>query len=80
MFAVLPNVLSTTSARAAPETLSLAEAVGRLPAGGESHDGYSRDSFRHWNTGDDPADGCNTRAEVLITEPPPRLLSGPAAA
>jgi hypothetical protein len=31
-------------------------------------DGYSRAEFRHWNAGDDPADGCNTRAEVLIHE------------
>lgn len=34
----------------------------------ESRDGYDRDAFRHWNTGDDPSDGCNTRAEVLLDE------------
>ncbi|GHH27210.1 HNH endonuclease family protein [Streptomyces lanatus] len=32
----------------------------------ESRDGYDRNKFRHWNTGDNPVDGCNTRAEVLI--------------
>jgi hypothetical protein len=44
----------------------------------ESRDGYSRDKFRHWNTGDDPADGCNTRAEVLIHEAvdPPTVGTG----
>src|SRR5688500_17730525 len=66
------------SAHAAQENLYLAEAVGRLPAGTESRDGYSRDRFRHWNTGDDPADGCNTRAEVLIAEAvdPPAITAG----
>ncbi|WP_078861318.1 HNH endonuclease family protein [Streptomyces sp. NRRL F-2747] len=28
----------------------------------------SRTSFKHWNAGDIPADGCNTRAEVLLSE------------
>jgi hypothetical protein len=68
VLAVLPHVLSPAAAHAAPQTLSLAEAVDRLPAGTESRDGYSRDRFRHWNTGADPDDGCNTRAEVLIAE------------
>ncbi len=52
----------------AVETLPLAEAVARLPVGAEFRDGYDRDAFRHWNTGDDPSDGCNTRAEVLLDE------------
>jgi hypothetical protein len=68
VLAVLSLAVSPTTAHAAPETLSLAEAVSRLPAGTESRDGYSRDRFRHWNTGADPDDGCNTRAEVLIAE------------
>ncbi|KAF3470012.1 HNH endonuclease family protein [Streptomyces sp. Tu 3180] len=67
VLAVLPLVVSPASAHAA-EVLPLAEAVARLPVGTESREGYSRDSFRHWNTGLDPADGCNTRAEVLIDE------------
>jgi hypothetical protein len=63
-------VLSTTvsSPAHAEETLPLSEAVDRMPLGTESRDGYSRDKFRHWNAGDNPADGCNTRAEVLIHE------------
>ncbi|MBZ6142514.1 HNH endonuclease family protein [Streptomyces olivaceus] len=52
----------------AAETLSLTEAVAALPIAAESRDGYDRDAFRHWNTGADPTDGCNTRAEVLIAE------------
>ncbi|SDP62114.1 Protein of unknown function [Streptomyces sp. cf386] len=64
--AVLPASVSAPAHAA--ETLPLAEAVAGLPVATESRDGYSRDKFRHWNTGDDPADGCNTRAEVLIHE------------
>ncbi|KUL73926.1 MULTISPECIES: HNH endonuclease family protein [unclassified Streptomyces] len=63
--------LSSCVALAAPaqadETLPLADAVATLPVAAESRDGYSRDEFRHWNSGD-LADGCNTRAEVLIHE------------
>ncbi|MEU1084338.1 HNH endonuclease family protein [Streptomyces sp. NPDC005908] len=52
----------------AAESLPLAEAVSRLPVETESRDGYDRSAFRHWNTGDIPDDGCNTRAEVLLAE------------
>ncbi|MGW4954801.1 HNH endonuclease family protein [Streptomyces parvulus] len=52
----------------AAETLSLTDAVAALPIAAESREGYDRNAFRHWNTGADPTDGCNTRAEVLIAE------------
>jgi hypothetical protein len=52
----------------AAETVPLALAVDRLTAGTESREGYQRTSFRHWNAGTNPTDGCNTRAEVLISE------------
>jgi hypothetical protein len=60
--------LTITPSAHAADTLSLAEAVTRLVPGTESRDGYSRTSFRHWNAGEDRADGCNTRAEVLLHE------------
>ncbi|MFH9016120.1 HNH endonuclease family protein [Streptomyces sp. NPDC017943] len=73
-------VLSTTVASPAhaTETLPLTDAVERLPLGTESRDGYTRDSFRHWNAGQDPADGCHTRAEVLLHEAvePPTVGAG----
>ncbi|MFH8701885.1 HNH endonuclease family protein [Streptomyces chartreusis] len=74
--AVLP-VSAATPAHAA-ETLPLADAVASLPVALESRDGYDRNKFRHWNTGDDPADGCNTRAEVLLHEAvdPPTVGAG----
>ncbi|MDF3142148.1 MULTISPECIES: HNH endonuclease family protein [unclassified Streptomyces] len=63
---VLPVIVSAPAHAA--QTLPLAEAVANLPVATESRDGYSRNKFRHWNAGDDPADGCNTRAEVLLHE------------
>ncbi|MGW0079415.1 HNH endonuclease family protein [Streptomyces cellulosae] len=66
--AVLVLPLTASSPASAAETLPLAEAVDRLLVEAESRDGYDRDAFRHWNTGDDPSDGCNTRAEVLLDE------------
>ncbi|MER6847028.1 HNH endonuclease family protein [Streptomyces flaveolus] len=67
--ALLTALTLTTAVPAhAAETLPLSEAVSRLTVTTESRDGYTRDAFRHWNTGDDPTDGCNTRNEVLIDE------------
>ncbi|MEU3400703.1 HNH endonuclease family protein [Streptomyces filamentosus] len=63
------------SASAAPASgglaavvLPVADAVAQLPVAEEARDGYTRDKFKHWNAGLDPADGCNTRAEVLLDE------------
>ncbi|MER5501259.1 HNH endonuclease family protein [Streptomyces sp. NPDC002561] len=56
-------------ARAAePTVLPIGAAVSALPLGAESRVGYTRSSFRHWNAGANLGDGCNTRAEVLISE------------
>ncbi|UQW99217.1 HNH endonuclease family protein [Streptomyces sp. RerS4] len=43
-------------------------AVTALPVAIEDRTGYRRTSFRHWNAGDLPADGCSTRQEVLLAE------------
>ncbi|MGW0731880.1 HNH endonuclease family protein [Streptomyces sp. NPDC002851] len=74
--AVLP--LTMTAPAHAAETLPLAEAVASLPLAAESRDGYRRSSFKHWNAGQDPADGCNTRMEVLLAEAviAPEVLPG----
>ncbi|MCF4136513.1 HNH endonuclease family protein [Streptomyces sp. Tue 6430] len=53
---------------AEPVVLPLTDAVAALPLAGESRDGYTRDAFRHWNSGADPTDGCTTRGEVLLAE------------
>ncbi|WP_331752092.1 hypothetical protein [Streptomyces sp. NBC_00829] len=49
-----------------PEVLPIAVAVSSLEVAEESPAGYQRDAFKHWNAGDNPNDGCNTRAEILI--------------
>ncbi|MGA4980153.1 HNH endonuclease family protein [Streptomyces cinereoruber] len=66
-----PAAMATTTAAAGalvPVVLPLEDAVGKLLLAEEDRTGYTRDSFRHWNTGLDPADGCNTRNEVLLAE------------
>lgn len=67
---LLPFAVPTAveAAPAAAEVLALPDAVAKLTVADEKRDGYTRDKFRHWNTGQDPADGCNTRAEVLLDE------------
>ncbi|WP_225822404.1 HNH endonuclease family protein [Streptomyces naphthomycinicus] len=65
--------------RSAPVyTLPVAGAVQVLPVAAEVRDGYQRTSFKHWNAGQNPTDGCNTRAEVLLAEAvePPEVLPG----
>ncbi|CAM5269759.1 secreted protein [Streptomyces griseus] len=47
---------------------TLADAVGLVQVTEEDRTGYTRSSFKHWNSGDNASDGCNTRAEVLISE------------
>ncbi|MEW2266090.1 HNH endonuclease family protein [Streptomyces sp. NPDC047853] len=76
LLAVL-SITASTPAHAA-ETLTVAEAVTRLPVAAESRAGYDRDAFRHWTSGDDPSDGCSTRNEVLIAEAvePPEVGPG----
>ncbi|MFF1511928.1 HNH endonuclease family protein [Streptomyces sp. NPDC058326] len=59
---------TAAAALGAAQTFPLSYAIGQIPVADESRADYSRDAFRHWNTGLDPADGCNTRAEVLLAE------------
>ncbi len=68
-FALVP-VFSAAPARAAPtaEVTTLADAVGLIEVTEENRTGYSRSSFKHWNSGADTTDGCNTRNEVLLAE------------
>ncbi|MEV6399233.1 HNH endonuclease, partial [Streptomyces sp. NPDC051907] len=52
----------------AAEVATLADALEQMHMAEESRTGYARDKFKHWNAGLDAADGCNTRAEVLLAE------------
>ncbi|MEU2963093.1 HNH endonuclease, partial [Streptomyces albidoflavus] len=53
---------------AAQRVLPIDAAVAALQSADESRAGYSRTAFKHWTSGDNPTDGCNTRQEVLIAE------------
>ncbi|MFD9271625.1 HNH endonuclease family protein [Streptomyces goshikiensis] len=67
---VLPLSLPTTAHAQAvvPEVLPIGVAVSALQVADESRDGYRRELFKHWNSGENPSDGCDTRREVLIAE------------
>ncbi|MGA5873957.1 HNH endonuclease family protein [Streptomyces cinereoruber] len=64
----LPAPVAAAAVVPVPEVLPLEDAVGKLLVAEEDRTGYTRDSFRHWNTGLDAGDGCNTRNEVLLAE------------
>ncbi|MFD8984087.1 HNH endonuclease family protein [Streptomyces sp. NPDC059564] len=51
-----------------PQLLPMGAAVSALLLAVEDRTGYQRTSFKHWNAGANPSDGCNTRMEVLIAE------------
>ncbi|MGW5803561.1 HNH endonuclease family protein [Streptomyces bacillaris] len=71
LFLALVPLLSSSAAHAAApvaEVTTLADAVGLVQVTEEDRTGYTRSSFKHWNSGDDKSDGCNTRAEVLLAE------------
>ncbi|MEH0407430.1 HNH endonuclease family protein [[Kitasatospora] papulosa] len=74
-FAIVPLIASTPAQAArfpqevpAAAVTTLADAIGLVQVEDEVRTGYTRSSFRHWNSGDIATDGCNTRNEVLIAE------------
>ncbi|MFA7766339.1 hypothetical protein ACGFNX_26860 [Streptomyces sp. NPDC048723] len=54
------------AAAAVPQVLPIGVAVSALPIAAEDRTGYQRTSFRHWNAGDIPADGCDTRVISML--------------
>ncbi|WP_225827127.1 HNH endonuclease family protein [Streptomyces naphthomycinicus] len=68
--ALLPAAVTSPTAHAASAaayTLPLTDAIGALPVAAEDRTGYDREeAFGGWIDAD--RDGCNTRAEVLLTE------------
>ncbi|MFB8022947.1 HNH endonuclease family protein [Streptomyces rubiginosohelvolus] len=63
-----PVAHAAAPAASLAEVTTLADAVGLVKVTEEDRTGYTRSSFKHWNSGDDKSDGCNTRNEVLIAE------------
>ncbi|MFE0116835.1 HNH endonuclease family protein [[Kitasatospora] papulosa] len=76
LFAATPaQAAQAPQSQRAAEVTTLADAVGLVTVVDEDRTGYTRSSFRHWNSGD-LADGCNTRNEVLLAE----AVTAPAVA
>ncbi|WP_327180370.1 HNH endonuclease family protein (plasmid) [Streptomyces sp. NBC_01335] len=48
--------------------LTLVQAIRQIPVADEQRAGYKRELYKHWNRGLDPADGCDTRREVILSE------------
>ncbi|MEU1880804.1 HNH endonuclease family protein [Streptosporangium sp. NPDC020072] len=61
-----PDRPATAPQQAAAPGVLLHQAVADLPTAVEDRTGYKRSSFRHWIDAD--RNGCNARAEVLLTE------------
>ncbi|MFF5808808.1 HNH endonuclease family protein [Streptomyces sp. NPDC012746] len=66
--ATQPATTAAPATAVVPQVLPIGVAVSALPVAVEDRTGYQRTSFRHWNAGEIPADGCNTRQEVLLAE------------
>ncbi|MFD8712632.1 HNH endonuclease family protein [Streptomyces anulatus] len=49
-------------------SLSLFDAIDRLPVAVEHREGYQRTLSKHWNKGLNATDGCDTRKEVILSE------------
>lgn len=47
---------------------TVTERIRALRVAPERRAGYDRALFKHWNSGLDPSDGCDTRREVLLSE------------
>ncbi|MEU6381907.1 HNH endonuclease family protein [Streptomyces sp. NPDC046909] len=73
LLCALTTLAAPSVAHAAPTeapgdtvTLPVRDALQALTVADESRTGYTRDKFKHWIDAD--RDGCNARAEVLISE------------
>ncbi|MFI0033643.1 HNH endonuclease family protein [Streptomyces albidoflavus] len=64
----LPAPAAAETSAGAPTMLPIDAAVAALQTADESRAGYGRTAFKHWTSGDNLTDGCNTRQEVLLAE------------
>ncbi|MEU4065539.1 DUF1524 domain-containing protein [Streptomyces wedmorensis] len=66
--ALILSPLAAPSPALSANVVLLPDALAELTEAAEDPDGYKETAFRHWNKGLDPADGCDTRSEVLLAE------------
>ncbi|MEU7387323.1 HNH endonuclease [Streptomyces tanashiensis] len=66
--ALILSPLAVPSPVASADVVLLPGALASLNEAAEDPARYQKSAFRHWNQGLDPADGCDTRSEVLLAE------------
>ncbi|MFE2555876.1 HNH endonuclease [Streptomyces sp. NBC_00090] len=66
--ALILSPLAVPSPALSANVILFPDALAELTEAAEDPDGYKATAFRHWNQGLDPADGCDTSSEVLISE------------
>ncbi|MBT2443684.1 HNH endonuclease [Streptomyces sp. ISL-36] len=75
--ALILSPLAAPSPALSANVVLLPDALAGLTQAAEDPDGYKVSAFRHWDAGLDPADGCDTRAEVLLEEAIDTPRTGP---
>ncbi|MFG2771055.1 HNH endonuclease family protein [Streptomyces sp. NPDC048350] len=66
--ALILSPLAVPSPALSANVVLFPDALADLIEASEDPAGYKVSAFRHWNAGLDPADGCDTRGEVLLEE------------
>ncbi|MFI8769322.1 HNH endonuclease [Streptomyces sp. NPDC053792] len=66
--ALILSPLAVPSPAVSANVVLLPDALADLTEAAEDPAGYQKSAFHHWNQGLDPADGCDTRSEVLLAE------------
>ncbi|MCX5394055.1 HNH endonuclease [Streptomyces sp. NBC_00094] len=66
--ALILSPLAVPSPALSANVILFPDALAELTEAAEDPDGFKETAFRHWNQGLDPADGCDTRSEVLVAE------------
>ncbi|MFB7371893.1 DUF1524 domain-containing protein [Streptomyces sp. NPDC056222] len=75
--ALILSPLAVPSPALSANVVLFPDALADLTEAAENPAGYKVSAFPHWNKGLDPADGCDTRAEVLLEEAVDAPRTGP---
>ncbi|MEU7702751.1 HNH endonuclease [Streptomyces sp. NPDC039028] len=78
--ALVLSPLAVPSPALSANVVMLPDALAGLTEAAEAPDGFTAGAFPHWNAGLDPADGCDTRSEVLLAEAVDAPATGPGCA
>ncbi|MFG2642019.1 DUF1524 domain-containing protein [Streptomyces sp. NPDC048370] len=78
--ALILSPLAVPSPAMSANVVLFPDALADLTEATEDPAGYKESAFKHWNAGLDAADGCDTRAEVLLEEAVDAPKTGPKCA